>query len=92
MKLAMRAYMLQLLLQRALLAAQQAAVNLDLLLTFTALLHTAFLPRQVRPLPGQAWQIILDLPQFNLQAPLFGMGTLAKDDEDQRSPVKHLCF
>jgi len=92
MQLTVGTYMLKFFLQLIFLAAQQAAVYLDLLLTFTALLHTTFLARQVRPLPGQARQIILDLRQFNLQASLFGMGALAKDDEDQRSPVKHLCF
>src|SRR5439155_23994967 len=92
MQLTMGAYMLEFFLQLVFLAAQQAAVYLDLLLTFTTLLHAAFLAREVRPLACQARQIIFDLGQFNLQTALSGMGTLAKDDEDQRSPVKHLCF
>ena len=57
---------LKLFLDGGLLAAQQTAVNFDLLFTFAALLHAAFLAREVRPLASQAWQIILNLSQFNL--------------------------
>ena len=84
--------MLKIFLQLIFLTSQQAAVYLDLLFAFTTLLHAAFLAREVRPLPGQSRQVILDLSQFNLQTALFRMGTLAKDDEDERSPVKHLYF
>ncbi len=49
-------------LQLIFLAAQQMAVDLDLLFTFITLLGAATLTRQVRPLTGQAWEIVLDFP------------------------------
>ncbi len=44
----------------------------------------------MRPLAGQARQVVLDLGQFHLQTALARAGTLAEDDEDERGAVKHL--
>src|SRR5258708_23602253 len=90
--MSMRAYMFQLFLELIFLTPKQTAVNLDLLLTFTTLLYATFLTRQVRPLPGQARQIILDLGQLNLQASFSCAGTLTKNDQNQRCAIKHLGF
>jgi len=79
--LALLAHQFQILLQMIPLPTQHAAVDLDLLLTFAALLRAAALPREVRPLPRNAGQIVLDLGQFHLQATFAGTRALAEDDQ-----------
>src|SRR5437867_5420742 len=88
----MGADMFQFLFEGIFLATKQAAVYLDLLFTFTTLLHAAFLARKVRPLAGEARQIVLNLGQFDLQTALSGMGALAEDDEDEGRAVEYLHF
>src|SRR5258708_23822250 len=65
-QLAVGAYMLQFFFKLIFLTAQHAAVNLDLLFTFTTLLHATFLAREVRPLACQARQVVLDPGPFDL--------------------------
>src|SRR5450755_1518247 len=88
--LALLADQFQIFLQVIPLPTQHTAVDLDLLLTFAALLRAAALARKVRPLPRDAGQVVLDLGQFHLQAPLAGTCTLAEDDQDQRRAIEHL--
>src|SRR5258707_11144626 len=90
MQLALHAYLLNLFFQTTFLAAQQAAVNFDLFFTFAALLYTALLTRKVRPLAGQARQIILNLRQLNLEAAFFCARALAENDQNQRCTGQYL--
>ena len=89
-QLSVRAHVFQFLFESVLLATQQAAVNFDLLFALTALLHAALLPGEVRPLAGQARQIVFDLGQFHLQASLARVRALGEDDENQGCPVEDL--
>ena len=70
--------------------ADEPPVGLELGLAGAAGADAAAGPRQVRPHAGQARQLVLQLGQLHLEAPLVGPGVLGEDVEDQAAPVDDL--
>src|SRR3989442_941172 len=54
--------------------ANDAAIDLELGLSDTPLADSADLPRQVPPLPGEAWKEVAEPRQLDLRAGLAGAG------------------
>lgn len=72
-------------------AADHAAVELDLFLTFSlgTAWSTARLSRQVCPASSQSRQEVLQLRHFHLRARLATAGVLGEDVDDQSGTVDH---
>ena len=70
--------------------ADDPPVGLELALAGAPRADPAPGPRQVRPEPGQARQLVLELGQLDLEAALVGPGVLGEDVEDQPAAVDDL--
>ena len=87
---ALRAHGLDLALESADPAANQAAVGLELRLTGAARPDRALEPLEVLPLATQPREQVLVLCELDLQRRLSGAGAAREDVEDQRAAVEHL--
>src|SRR5206468_10247328 len=82
--------LVEVLLEPADADAQGAAVLFELLLAFaTALADAAPLPRQVAPLPGQAWEHVLEPGELDLRARLAALRPQVEDIQDHGAAVHH---
>src|SRR2546425_7341078 len=72
--------------------ADDAAIDLELRLSHAPLADSADLPRQVAPLPGEAWQEVAELRQLDLRAGLAGAGAAREDVENEARSVEDLCL
>src|SRR5258706_355953 len=68
----------------------EPAVGLQLALAGSAGADPAARPRQVRPQPSEARQLVLELGQLDLEAALVGLGMEGKDVEDQPAAIDDL--
>ena len=70
--------------------ADDPPVGLELALAGSAGPDAAAGPRQVRPQPGQARQLVLELGELDLEPALVGLRVLGEDVEDQPAAVDDL--
>ena len=70
--------------------ADDPAVGLELALARSPGADPAAGPRQVGPQPGQAWQLVLELGQLDLETALVGLRVQREDVEDEPAAVDDL--
>src|SRR3989304_2967496 len=89
-RLALASHDLDALLQLADLVTDDAPVGFELRLAGAPGPDAAAGAREVRPQPRQAGQLVLELGQLDLEAPLVGLSVLGEDVEDEAATIEHL--